>query len=348
MTAIWQRGDLGWETLRAVAYRDEAELHALVEEGPQLLPLSGSPTLAVVGREVPIGGGYADLVAVESSGRVAIIEVKLAKSSESRKAVVAQILAYAAYLRGTARDAFERDIVGAYLARHEWPSVGEALRATVQDPSFDVEAFNAGLERSLDLGAFRLVLVLDEAPPELVRLVGYLETIGEHLVIDLITVKAYEVAGQRILVPQRVEPGREVTRREEGGQRQTYQAEDGGAEFERAIVEAPSERQALLRQLLEWARGLERDKLVRLLSYRGTRDVSLLPRLERDRVGLVTVWRTGAISLWRSVFERRAPQWIERVEAISGSPMGAGTTAGNVGPELLAVLTEAYREAARQ
>jgi len=32
-------------------------------------------------------------------------------------------------------------------------------------------------------GAFRLVLVLDEAPRELVRLVGYVERVGENLVL---------------------------------------------------------------------------------------------------------------------------------------------------------------------
>lgn len=349
MSAIWQKGAAGWEMLQPAAYRDEGDLHDLVEEGPQLLPLSGSPALAVIGREVPIGGGYADLVAVEPEGRVAIVEVKLAKNNESRKAVLAQILAYAAYLRGTSRESFERDVVGAYLARHEWPSVAEAVRGTLQDASFDVDAFNAGLERSLALGAFRLVLVLDAAPPELVRLVGYLEAIGEHLVIDLVTVTAYEVTGRRILVPQRVDPGREPARGERtGAARLTHEVADGGAEFERAVGEAPPERGALLAQLLEWARALEQDNLARLYSYRGKQQVSLLPRLQPDQVGLVSIWLTGSVSLWRSVFERKAPQAIDRVEAISGSPMGAGTSAGNVGPELLEALTEAYREAAQR
>jgi hypothetical protein len=44
-----------------------------------------------VGREVPLGGGYADLLAVEASGRLGMIEVKLARNSEARRAVVAQV-----------------------------------------------------------------------------------------------------------------------------------------------------------------------------------------------------------------------------------------------------------------
>lgn len=52
--------------------------------------------------------------------------------------------------------------------------------------------------------------MLDEAPAELIRLVGYLETMTSGLVIDLIAVSAYEVNGTRIMVPQRVEAERQT------------------------------------------------------------------------------------------------------------------------------------------
>ena len=42
-----------------------------------MLPLSGAPSLLILGREVSLGSGYADLVGVEISGRPVIIEVKL-------------------------------------------------------------------------------------------------------------------------------------------------------------------------------------------------------------------------------------------------------------------------------
>jgi hypothetical protein len=89
VTALWRSDGSGWGLLAAAGFPDEAALHGLVEEAPQLLPLSGAPQLVVVGREVPLGGGYADLVAVEASGRMAVIEVKLARNSEARRAVVA-------------------------------------------------------------------------------------------------------------------------------------------------------------------------------------------------------------------------------------------------------------------
>ena len=121
---------------------------------------------------------------------------------------------------------------------------------------------------------------------------------------------------------------------------------DGGAVFEEMVKTAPADRRPLLTLLLQWARDLEREKLVRLYSYRGKQQTTLLPRLQPEQVGLVSIWQNGGISLWRSVFERHALAFIARVEAITGVPMGSGTNAGTVTPELLASLTDAYREAA--
>ena len=49
---------------------DERTLQGLVEETPQIMPLAGEPRLVIVGKEVSLGNGYADLIAVEPSGRL--------------------------------------------------------------------------------------------------------------------------------------------------------------------------------------------------------------------------------------------------------------------------------------
>ena len=67
----------GWKLASSQASSDEATLHRLIAENPQLLPLVGSPRIIVLGCEVQLGNGYADILAVESSGRPTIIEVKL-------------------------------------------------------------------------------------------------------------------------------------------------------------------------------------------------------------------------------------------------------------------------------
>lgn len=101
MGTIWRRQDDEWGRLTPSEFDSEEKLHDLVESSPGLLPLSGNPSMVVLGREVQLGPGYADLLAVETDGRLVVIEIKLRKNAETRRAVVAQILTYAAYLKAS-------------------------------------------------------------------------------------------------------------------------------------------------------------------------------------------------------------------------------------------------------
>jgi hypothetical protein len=70
-----------------------------------------------------------------------------------------------------------------------------------------------------------------------------------------------------------------------------------------------------------------------------------------DDAGLVTVWNDGGcyVSLWRSVFERRAPGSIERVEAvIAPNRVGNGNSIRDIADAFLDALAAAYREAAQR
>ncbi len=111
MTAIWQNDGTDWHLLVPTGFPNEATLHTLVEDAPHLLPLAGTPRLIVLRREVQLGIGYADLIAIEPGGRIAVIEIKLARNAEARRAVIAQVLAYAAYLWGLDQRVLEQDIL---------------------------------------------------------------------------------------------------------------------------------------------------------------------------------------------------------------------------------------------
>ena len=350
MTAIWRKAGTAWSVLSPAGFADEAALHGLAEEAPELLPLSGSPRLAVVGREVHLGSGYADLLAVESSGRLVVIEVKLAKNAEARRVVVSQVLTYAAYLRGMDQASLEHDILGSYLGGLGFTSLADAVKAKDQEGSFDAVAFDAGVKACLADGRFRLVLVLDSAPPELTQLVGYLESVG-NLVIDLVTVAAYQVGDERLLVPQRVEPERIDTSLASTPQSVAKGIASEGikqfAEFVEAMtgpVRTENER------LLAWAQQLESEGIARLESYRGATGraiATLLPYLLNEQVGLVSIDSYGNLMPWRSVFERRAPHSLPAVAAaMAPVELGAGRAVKKPSDELLAAVTSAYREAA--
>jgi hypothetical protein len=349
MTAIWGREGTNWKLLSPAGFPDEASLHSLVEDAPQVLPLSGEPQLVIVGREVRLGSGYADLVAIESSGRIAIIEIKLAANAESRRAVVAQVLAYAAFLDRASIEEAEA-VLEQGLRKRGWKELAEAA-ASAESVDFEPGAFRGALEENLRHGRFRLVLVLDEVPTELIRLVGYLARIGGGLTIDLLTVSMYEVNGSQVLVPQRVDPDRAALESSSSAPSSAASKATqvkGAAEFITGIADAVGPDRERLDMLVAWATQLEADDLARLVTTLGITVLSLKPVLPHGS-GLATIWfypsGHGSVSLWRTALERRAPSSLKKIEAVMGKPVVEWKEIEPVTTELLASVTEAYREA---
>jgi hypothetical protein len=350
VTAIWGTDPNGhWLPLAPTAYLAEAELHYLVGNAPQMLPLAGTPQLTVLGREVRLGSGYADLLAVESTGRLVVIEVKLSTNAESRRAVVAQVLSYAGYLQGLDLAQLESQILREHLG-----AVGSVLGAVQADERQEVvdpETFHDGISRSLADGGFRLVIVLDSAPDELIQVVGYLQLVTDKIDIDLVTVIAYEVKGSRVLVPQRIEPARRTREMSDAAvsARQSGTQTDGSREFRNAIDQVAPEFRDDLARLTDWAESLEAGGLARLATRKGISGItSLKPLLHSGGIALVTITcdvKSSYMQFFRSVFERRAPEAMPAVEAALNAKITQGNSTRVFTAELLMALTNAYREA---
>lgn len=357
MASIWHKDESTWELLPPAGFPDEASLHTLVEEAPHILPLSGAPRLSMIGREVFLGGNYADLIAVESNGRLVVIEIKLGKNAEARRAVIAQVLTYAAYLRGQDVETLERVILQSHIQKLGHEHLADVVAADDQQGTFDSASFSAGLAESLRAGRFRLVLVLDRAPDELVKLVGYLESVTSGLIIDLITVSSYDVKGSQVVVPQRVDPeqGTETSVAPNAIRKITdtaAQSSDGIQYFMGSIQSAPPQHQSLLHRLADWATSLEASGIAQNHSTLGKSGrTTILPWIVGEDRGLVTIFNDGIpyISLWRSVFEARAPRTLARLEHFLDTPeIVQGHAIKNIDEPLLTLLYDAYSEAARR
>lgn len=353
MAAIWSEGPEGWRLLEPSGFPNELQLHELIARAPQVLPLSGNPSLVVLGTEVPLGSGFADIVAVEVSGRPVIIEVKLAKNPESRRAVIAQVLAYASSMYRKSLEEFT-GALQASLIKAGRSSVIEAVQVLDQDGSMDPVAFAEALQENLTTGDIRLVLVLDSAPPELIGVVGYLSAIAPNLTLDLITVTAFQVGDQSVIVPQRIEPGKVEAPTSpakaptpSAGSGTTYSP--GSAEFVAGIDASPIEQQPELRRYLAWAEELAEAGLATLRTGRGQGRWTLVPVVKGGDAGLVTIWNDHgpAISPWRTALTKWAPDTLAELDDHDPPvAVAQGNALRDVAGDVLQLFRTAYEEAA--
>ena len=304
----------------------------------------------MIGREVALPSGFPDLLAVELTGRLVVIEVKLASNAESRRAVIAQALGYAAALQGMSIEELEGDVLHAELRRLGYANLAGAARSVDQEDVLDGEEFASALAENLRSGAFRIVLVLDDAPEELVRLAGFLERVTDGLRLDLVTVSAFDINGRRIMVPQRVDPLRRPTDEpaRARGSRPDAVPVEGSDAFARCIAGYPPDAREANERVLAWARRLEREGVAHLWSTIGAIQHVLQVRIRGEQVGLATVWgghKGPSLSLWETVFQRRAPGALAAIEELI-APKTMGKSVRTIDAPLLEALSEAYREAA--
>ena len=343
MADLWHNDGTSWRLLPAQPYANEATLHDLVEQAPHVLPLSGQPRVTVVGREVQLGSGYADLLGVEPDGRLVILEIKLARNSEARRAVVAQVLAYAAYLAGLTVDVVEQQLLARHLSQRGYGSLHEAA-----SPELAAGQFNANMAQNLAEGRFRIVLVLDQVPDELTSIVAYLESLTDRVTLDLIEIESYQVGGSQILVPKLIVAERRwATEPTVSAPARKPPESQGLAVFAASIEAAADDLKPDLERLLGWAEDLESRGLARPISVEGSGRTVVRVSLPDENVGMVTLYneRGAYLCPQRTVLARRAPKALEELEKLVTIGGGNSLRPSVLTPEVMALFTRAYEEA---
>lgn len=135
----------GWRQPAIKCFRDESELRNTLAASPELVP--GVSATAKTCAEFRTASGPADLVIVDDDGTITLVECKLTSNSQVKRAVVGQILDYAAALWKISVDRFDE----AWSMRTGAP----LLRDDGSGPKRDV------LARNLAEGRFRMVVAGD-------------------------------------------------------------------------------------------------------------------------------------------------------------------------------------------
>ena len=263
------------------------------------------------------------------------------------------MLAYAAFLRGHSIESLEGALYRSTSSKRvTTPSSMPYMLKTKKEQWIPLH-FKTQC-RSLNKGNFHLVLVLDEISAELERVVAYLDALTlRALTIDLITLNVYEVNGAQIALPQRVSPFIDAAVPSINATSSVPRGpkSDGSDAFRASVDEATGDARTTFEDLIAWAEALATLPNVRLSSYAGRNSdrFTQLPRIMPDNAGLVTIWNDKlqpSISVWRSVFERRAPQSIGSVERlIAPNRIGQGNVVSHITTEVLNALSAAYQEA---
>ena len=351
---LWNEYDGGLAPSSLVnVYKNERELHRLIWRNIDILPLSDSPKLTPLKWEAPIGKGSADILAVESTGRPVIIEVKLRRNRESISSIISQVLYYATFLRRRTIGRMNRLV--AKSDGHK--TVFDKVKAN--DPSGVVgrKTFDSNLQRHLDRGDFRLVLALDGVRPRLERLVAYCDEFTKSdLTIDLVIIPKYDINGTLVYPAQRVIPSMDAAQniaRNGLSSQASWSRSKGPGEFIKAVREIGGESLCeRYEDIISWARGLT-SEIENICLYSRIHSGSLSPQLEikrrRRELGLVLIVgeiQGPAILMYRHRLRNRVPQSILEIDnAISPVKLSNGTHVRSISDDVKLALTKAYMEA---
>lgn len=200
------------EILKSKSFIKEEELQEIVKNYPEIIPLEeineDFDPLLIIGREFNLGGaGSIDLLAIDISGLITIIEFKLEKNMDIRK-VVAQVIEYAANLWEMSyhdldkrvKDYFNSNRCPIYALKNE--SLVQAVKwhseKTKKDEAmeFVAEDFITCVSDNLQKGEFRLIIFCDNVDDRTKRTVEYLNSLSS-LDIYCVSTDAFEAEGKQ-------------------------------------------------------------------------------------------------------------------------------------------------------
>ncbi len=293
-------------------------------------------------------GRKIDLLSLDSSGRLVVIELKRTATADHAEL---QALRYAAMVSVLTSE----DIVEAHRAYlNKWGMEGDAeerIQKHLSGTDFD----------EIYTETPRIVLVSEGFSKELTTCVLWLNETG--LDITCVQLRPYLNGSELLLESSQVIPvpgTEELLVQAQGKRSETREQRSspskpvpGGEVFEEHIQDASPEFQPELERLYSWAVSLRDNELATLVSNRGksrtTLGVIVLGKGRR-----VTIWNDPSgpsITFDRSMFEELAPKASKLLDRQLDRENSRLSGLGNVyvkspiSGELLAALTEAYREA---
>lgn len=251
-------------------------------------------------REDGSGRWALDHLFLDQDGVPTLVEVKRSTDTRIRREVVGQMLDYAA--NGMAYWPLEK-LRALFEARCDQQGLdpGARLEEFLDESEADPEEFWQRVKTNLKAGRIRLVFVADEIPPELRRVVEFLNGQMDPAEVLAVAVRQYAGGGLRTLVPNVLGQTAEAQSRKGGGPRPSRQWDE---ESFFAELEATRDEAAVraARRAYQWAQR----KMPEIWWGRGARMGSLYPgkTIGGVRHSPFGLWTYGLVELQFQHMER--------------------------------------------
>ncbi len=285
-------------------YDSEILLQKLLADHPDLLAgdqindedprrwLLVTREMAVPGEQDGAGRWSLDHLFLDQDAIPTLVEVKRSTDSRIRREVVGQMLDYAA-------NAVAYWPVEEVRARFEARCGGDGLDAGAVLSGFlgdgqDASAFWQQVKTNLQAGRVRLIFIADEIPPELRRVVEFLNSQMDPAEVLAVEVKQFVGENLKTLVPRVLGLTETARQKKNPGRGETRQWNKES--FLDTLREKRGEPEvAVARRLLEWAK----EHGLRIWWGRGKQDGSFFPVYDNEfgKNFLFSVWTYGAVEL---------------------------------------------------
>ena len=284
------------------SFFNEKELEDILAEKPQLMIEEEEPDVLLVQRQVTFEGtGTADLLLIDSNGLPMVVEVKLGRNSESRRLVVGQVFDYVSSLALLTVDELDQKVVGA---------LKETIRIIGRKESEEdaIEKCWQSCGANLRAGKARVVVAIDEASEDLIRILRFL---NEHSDLDvrLVELKKYldKESSEIFYVPRLIVYGGDaITCKTLLSGTRGYKKWNENLFFQAFEEKRGPEEGNIVREIFEWANNQN------LLSDpwgKGDVSGSFTPRFifNNNKTSLFTIYTSGGMTIPFDHIKRTPP-----------------------------------------
>ena len=242
------------EVLAPKPFNLEVRLQELLEQHPELVlaDLSDETDRSIwtIGWEVSTPAGSADLLMLDSTGRVWIVEAKLAANSEIKKQVVGQVLGYASCVADWGADDLDR--VGTeYITRRVQTGHGSLIEYLADQLGDQADAQSLLNEASdkLAKGDLTALIVVDDAPPELRRLVEFVNANASFELLAL-KIQVFDNDDSKLFVPSVI--GSVAASRQRGTRQVRERRQWDRQSFFEDLAANQPDAEAPMNELVDW------------------------------------------------------------------------------------------------